>query len=127
MALNPFTGAEIPIWIADYVLYEYGTGAVMGVPAHDTRDFVFAHNHDLPIQRVILPEGEDAETPLTAAYTEPGVMVNSGPFDGLPSEEGKQAVIAKAETDGMGQARVQYRLRDWLISRQRYWGVCPSP
>lgn len=131
-AINPFTGAEIPIWIADYVLYEYGTGAVMGVPAHDTRDFAFAQNNNLAIQTVIVPAGEEAKTPLPAAYTAAGVMINSGPFDGLPSTEGKQAVIAKAETEGIGKARVQYRLRDWLISRQRYWGVpipiihCPS-
>ncbi|ABW26077.1 leucine--tRNA ligase [Acaryochloris marina] len=125
-AINPFTGEEIPIWIADYVLYEYGTGAVMGVPAHDTRDFVFAQQNKLPIQTVIVPEGGDAETPLEAAYTEPGLMVNSGEFDGKVSTEGKQAIIAKAETKGWGKARVQYRLRDWLISRQRYWGV-PIP
>lgn len=132
MALNPFTGAEIPIWIADYVLYEYGTGAVMGVPAHDTRDFVFAQHNHLPIAPVIVPEGGDPEAELTAAYTEPGMMVHSGPFDGLDSREGKQAIIAKAEQEGIGKARIQYRLRDWLISRQRYWGVpipiihCPS-
>ena len=132
MAINPFTGAEIPIWIADYVLYEYGTGAVMGVPAHDIRDFAFAQSNDLPIQTVIIPEGGDAETPLTAAYTDAGIMANSDSFDGLSSQEGKQAVIAKAEKEGMGKARIQYRLRDWLISRQRYWGVpipvihCPS-
>ena len=125
-AINPFTGTEIPIWIADYVLYEYGTGAVMGVPAHDTRDFVFAQQNKLPIQTVIIPEGNDPATPLKAAYTEPGVMVNSGEFDGKASTEGKQALIAKAEKDGWGKARVQYRLRDWLISRQRYWGV-PIP
>lgn len=125
-AINPFTGTEIPIWIADYVLYEYGTGAVMGVPAHDTRDFVFAQQNKLPVQRVIIPEGSDPALPLEAAYTEPGVMVNSGEFDGQASREGKQAIIAKAEKDGCGKARVQYRLRDWLISRQRYWGV-PIP
>jgi leucyl-tRNA synthetase len=132
MALNPFTGAEIPIWIADYVLYEYGTGAVMGVPAHDTRDFVFAQRNHLPISPVIVPEGGDPEAELTAAYTESGVMVHSGPFNGLNSREGKQAIITKAEQEGIGKARIQYRLRDWLISRQRYWGVpipiihCPS-
>lgn len=125
-AINPFTGEEIPIWIADYVLYEYGTGAVMGVPAHDTRDFIFAKQNKLPIQTVIVPEGGDVEAPLEAAYTEPGLMVNSGEFDGKVSTEGKQAIIAKAEKKGWGKARVQYRLRDWLISRQRYWGV-PIP
>jgi leucyl-tRNA synthetase len=127
-AINPFTGEEIPIWIADYVLYEYGTGAVMGVPAHDTRDFQFATQQNLPIQVVIVPPGENTgEIPVPqAAYTEPGVMVNSGSFDGMVSTDGKQAVIQHAEQQGWGKARVQYRLRDWLISRQRYWGA-PIP
>ncbi|WP_017716850.1 leucine--tRNA ligase [Kamptonema formosum] len=132
-AINPFTGAEIPIWIADYVLYEYGTGAVMGVPAHDTRDFQFAKQNNLPIQVVIVPPGSTGETPgtgetpvLREAYTDPGIMVNSGQFDGTPSVEGKMAIIQYAEGQGFGKARVQYRLRDWLISRQRYWGA-PIP
>ena len=127
-AINPFTGEEIPIWIADYVLYEYGTGAVMGVPAHDTRDFQFATEQKLPIKVVIVPPGENTgETPVPqAAYTEPGVMVNSGSFDGMASTAGKQAVIEYAEQQGWGKARIQYRLRDWLISRQRYWGA-PIP
>ncbi|MDJ0618086.1 MAG: leucine--tRNA ligase [Calothrix sp. MO_192.B10] len=125
-AINPFTGEEIPIWIADYVLYEYGTGAVMGVPAHDTRDFKFAQEQNLPIKVVIIPEGGDASAELTAAHTEPGVMVNSQQFDGMNSSDGKQAIIEFAEKQGFGKARVQYRLRDWLISRQRYWGA-PIP
>ena len=125
-AINPFTGAEIPIWIADYVLYEYGTGAVMGVPAHDTRDFLFAKQQNLPIQVVIVPEGEDPNKPLEDAYTEAGIMVNSGEFNGMVSVDGKQAVINYAEKQNWGKARVQYRLRDWLISRQRYWGA-PIP
>lgn len=125
-AINPFTGAEIPIWIADYVLYEYGTGAVMGVPAHDTRDFLFAKQQHLPIQVVIVPEGEDANKTLEAAYTEAGIMVNSAQFNGMVSTDGKQAVIDYAEQQNWGKARVQYRLRDWLISRQRYWGA-PIP
>jgi leucyl-tRNA synthetase len=126
-ALNPFTGTEIPILIADYVLYEYGTGAVMGVPAHDTRDFKFAHENNLPIQTVIIPEGVDSETfTLTEAYTEPGIMINSDSFNRMSSLEAKTAIIEKAETEGLGQERLQYRLRDWLISRQRYWG-CPIP
>ncbi|MCS6794167.1 MAG: leucine--tRNA ligase [Oscillatoriaceae bacterium SKYG93] len=125
-AINPFTGEEIPIWIADYVVYEYGTGAVMGVPAHDVRDFKFAKEQNLPIKTVIVPEGEDGSKPLEAAYTEPGIMVNSGPFNGMISTEGKTAIIEYAEKQGFGKAKVQYRLRDWLISRQRYWGA-PIP
>jgi leucyl-tRNA synthetase len=131
-AINPFNGREIPILIADYVLYEYGTGAVMGVPAHDTRDFKFATENNLPIEVVIVPEGEDGTKPLEAAYTEPGIMVNSGQFDGKSSIEGKKEIIEYAEQKGYGKARIQYRLRDWLISRQRYWGApipvihCPS-
>ncbi len=126
-AINPFNGEEIPILIADYVLYEYGTGAVMGVPAHDTRDFKFATEKQLPIKVVIVPENsEDTNPTLTQAYTEPGIMVNSGEFDGMQSTEGKTAIIDYAEKQGYGKARIQYRLRDWLISRQRYWG-CPIP
>ena len=129
-AINPFTGEEIPIWIADYVLYEYGTGAVMGVPAHDVRDFKFAKEQNLPIKVVIIPENGEQET--SQAYTEPGIMINSGDFDGMASGEGKSATVKYAEKQGFGKARVQYRLRDWLISRQRYWGApipvihCPS-
>jgi leucyl-tRNA synthetase len=122
-AINPFSGEEIPIWIADYVLYEYGTGAVMGVPAHDTRDFKFANQYQLPIKVVIV---DDDELPLTEAYTEPGIMINSQSFNGMDSIKGKAAVIEYAENEGYGKARVQYRLRDWLISRQRYWGA-PIP
>lgn len=126
MAINPFTGEPIPIWIADYVLVEYGTGAVMGVPAHDQRDFEFATRNQLPIKTVIIPEGGDPDATLQAAYTEPGIMVNSGPFNGMTSVAGKSAIVAHAEQQGFGKERVQYRLRDWLISRQRYWGV-PIP
>ncbi|MFE1744561.1 leucine--tRNA ligase [Coleofasciculus sp. H7-2] len=129
-AMNPFTGEEIPIWIADYVLYEYGTGAVMGVPAHDTRDFRFAFEQNLPIQVVIVPPGDDVETgnfaSLPEAYTEPGMVVNSDRFNGMDSTEAKTAIVQYAEKQGWGKARVQYRLRDWLISRQRYWGA-PIP
>jgi len=125
-AINPFTGEEIPIWIADYVLYEYGTGAVMGVPAHDVRDFQFATQQQLPIKVVISPTQGEVPESLSEAYTEPGYMVNSGMFNGAPSTEGKQAIIDYAQSKGYGKARVQYRLRDWLISRQRYWGV-PIP
>jgi leucyl-tRNA synthetase len=129
-AINPFNGAEIPILIADYVLYEYGTGAVMGVPAHDVRDFKFAKENNLAIKTVIVPENTDVgiihELSLQEAYTDPGIMVNSGDFDGKLSVEGKTKIIEYAEKQGYGKARVQYRLRDWLISRQRYWG-CPIP
>lgn len=126
-AINPFNNEEIPIWIADYVLYEYGTGAVMGVPAHDVRDFQFAKQYDLPITCVIVQDDSDnSDDNLKEAYTEPGIMVNSGPFNGEMSTAGKQAVIEYAEDEGYGEGRVQYRLRDWLISRQRYWGA-PIP
>jgi leucyl-tRNA synthetase len=126
MALNPSTGQEIPVWIADYVLYEYGTGAVMGVPAHDVRDFVFATTYQLPIRKVVQPAGGSTSETLEAAFTEPGVLVNSGIFDGIDSPTAKLKIIAHAEENGWGKGRVQYRLRDWLISRQRYWG-CPIP
>jgi leucyl-tRNA synthetase len=116
----------VPIWIADYVLYEYGTGAVMGVPAHDLRDFAFARQYELPVKRVIVPEGADPAAYEGEAWIEPGVMIHSGPFEGMPSLEAKHAITALAEGQGWGKARVQYRLRDWLISRQRYWG-CPIP
>jgi leucyl-tRNA synthetase len=127
-AINPFTGEKVPIWIADYVLYEYGTGAVMGVPAHDARDFVFAQQNDLPIKQVIAPPDTEMgnPAPLQVAYVEPGIVIHSGKFDGMPSTEAKMAIIQYAEAKGYGNARVQYRLRDWLISRQRYWGV-PIP
>ncbi|MFN6482924.1 MULTISPECIES: leucine--tRNA ligase [unclassified Nostoc] len=142
-AINPFTGEEVPIWIADYVLYEYGTGAVMGVPAHDVRDFKFAKNYDLPIDFVIVSPDDVAGFDLTPtsevdevtqliqieynqAYTEPGILINSGAFTGMTSTDAKQAIIKYAEQQGFGKVRVQYRLRDWLISRQRYWGA-PIP
>ncbi|NMF63481.1 leucine--tRNA ligase [Brasilonema octagenarum] len=126
-AINPFTGEEIPIWIADYVLYEYGTGAVMGVPAHDARDFKFAKEQNLPIKVVIVPQAEaDKDSTPQAAYTEPGIVVNSGQFDGITSTDAKSAIVEYAEKQSFGKARVQYRLRDWLISRQRYWGA-PIP
>lgn len=124
-AINPFTGEEIPILIADYVLYEYGTGAVMGVPAHDTRDFQFAKAKNLAIKVVIVPERNTC-VDVDAAYTDPGFLVNSGPFDEIASTEAKSAIIQAAEEKGFGKARIQYRLRDWLISRQRYWGA-PIP
>ena len=124
--INPFSKQEIPIWIADYVLYEYGTGAVMGVPAHDARDFQFAKSNQLPIKTVIVPEEDAPPQPLAAAYTEPGFLANSALFNGMTSAEGKQSITNYAEKHDYGKVRVQYRLRDWLISRQRYWGV-PIP
>ena len=123
--VNHLTGERVPIWIADYVLASYGTGAVMGVPAHDDRDFEFAELFGLPIPVVIAPEDWDG-APLTRAYLEPGVLVHSGQFDGTPSEEAKAAITAHLEANGWGGPTVQYRLRDWLISRQRYWGA-PIP
>ncbi len=123
--VNRFNGERVPIWIADYVLLWYGTGAVMGVPAHDERDFDFARTMGLECPVVIAPPDWDG-SPLEKAQLDPGKMVNSGRFDGLANEEGKEAVIAYAEEQGWGQRQVTYRLRDWLISRQRYWGT-PIP
>ncbi|MCS7235530.1 MAG: leucine--tRNA ligase, partial [Armatimonadota bacterium] len=125
-ATNPVNGARIPIWIADYVLMGYGTGAIMGVPAHDQRDFEFARKYGLPVPVVIQPPGEALREPLEAAYEGPGRMVNSGPFDGTPVPEGIPKVVAWLEETGRGRRAVNYRLRDWLISRQRYWGT-PIP
>ena len=123
--INPLTGDEFPIWTADYALAEYGTGAVMAVPAHDERDFAFAKKYNLPI-RIVIQNPEKAFTHLDNAYIERGVLVNSGEFSGMDNEKAKKAIIEKAEKEGFGEAKVQYRLRDWLISRQRYWGT-PIP
>lgn len=125
-AINPVNGERVPIWIGDYVLLTYGTGCVMAVPGHDERDFEFAKKFGLPIRKVILQEGTATGDELTEAFTEAGVMVNSGKFDGINSVEGKQAIIKELEATGAGRAKVNYRLRDWLISRQRYWGT-PIP
>ncbi|MDQ3389299.1 MAG: leucine--tRNA ligase, partial [Gemmatimonadota bacterium] len=119
---NPATGSEVPVWIADYVLMEYGTGAVMAVPGHDERDFEFAEKYGLPIVRVVAGEGEDAATPLAGAYTGAGRLVNSGPFDGLPVEDAHERIVAWLSERNVAQPRVNYRLHDWCISRQRYWG-----
>jgi leucyl-tRNA synthetase len=116
-ARNPATGEAIPIWIADYVLMEYGTGAIMAVPAHDTRDFAFAQAFDLPIRQVVDVAGE----PLPSV-SEDGVLINSGTFDGLPAREAQGKVVAWLAERGLGKAEVRYRLHDWCISRQRYWG-----
>jgi len=123
--VNPYSGERVPVYVGDYVLYTYGTGAVMGVPAHDERDFVFATTYGLPIPVVIAPPDWDGSE-LSEAYTEPGTMVNSGPFNGTPSEEGKKQVVQYGEERGFATPTVTYRMRDWLISRQRYWGT-PIP
>lgn len=121
--INPVNGERVPIWIGDYVIYSYGTGAVMGVAAHDERDFDFAKKYGLQIKRVIRSaDGSPDDLP----FCEYGVMVNSDKFDGMGSEEGKVAVVKWLEEKGAGELKTNYRLRDWLISRQRYWG-CPIP
>ncbi len=124
-AINPVNNERVPIWIADYVLLTYGTGCVMAVPGHDTRDFEFAKKFGLPIREVISPDGT-AHGELKEAYVDPGIMINSGQFTGTPSQEGINQVIEFLEQHGIGERRVNYKLRDWLISRQRYWGA-PIP
>ncbi|MFC1912606.1 leucine--tRNA ligase [Chloroflexota bacterium] len=123
--VNQLNGERVPIWIADYVLLSYGTGAVMAVPAHDERDFAFARKYNLPIRVVIAPEGWQGEE-LTEAYVKPGTVVNSAQFNGLASEQGMAAISDLLEEKGWGKRATTYRLRDWLISRQRYWGA-PIP
>ena len=129
---NPFNGEIFPLWTADYALVEYGTGAVMAVPTHDTRDFDFAKKYNLPMKVVLTPHPSSGHPlpqgarDLTEAYTEPGVLINSGEFDGMGNEEAKKAITEKAVREGFGEFKTQYRLRDWLISRQRYWGA-PIP
>ena len=124
--VNPVNNEKIEIWIADYVLVTYGTGAVMAVPAHDQRDFEFAVKFDLPIREVISPEGQPAEKPLESAYENPGIMINSERFNGMESRQGIDAVIEYFREKGIGDKKINYKLRDWLISRQRYWGA-PIP
>ncbi len=121
--INPATRRPIPVWIADYVLMGYGTGAIMAVPGHDERDFDFANTYGLPIVRVVADEGEDADTPLAIAYEYPqGTLVNSGPYDGLSPEEAQRAIVDDLVAEGLAEVQVNYRLHDWCISRQRYWG-----
>ncbi|MCI5129845.1 MAG: leucine--tRNA ligase, partial [Candidatus Electrothrix sp. AUS3] len=128
---NPFTNERVPIYVANFVLMEYGTGAVMAVPAHDQRDFEFAQKYGLPVRPVVQPEKKvdserlDSEN-MESAWEGDGILADSGPFNGLPSTEAKKAIIDHAKTQGFGQAHITYRLRDWGISRQRYWGT-PIP
>ena len=123
-AINPATGQKIPIWIADYVLGGYGTGAVMGVPAHDDRDFAFAEKFELPVIEVIERPEDDIDT--DTCYHGEGVLVNSGAFDGTRSEDAREQIVAWLEQEGKGKSQITYKMRDWLISRQRYWGA-PIP
>ncbi len=125
-AINPVNNKKVPIWISDYVLSTYGTGAVMAVPAHDTRDFEFAQKFNLPIIKVILDKNKSAEDTLTEAFTEHGTMINSAKYDGLPSKEGAQKIGDDLSKNSSAQWTTQYKLRDWLVSRQRLWGA-PIP
>ena len=126
-AINPFTGEKFPLWTADYALVEYGTGAVMAVPTHDERDFAFAKKYNLPMKVVISPKDTELNVAeMTNAYTEEGVMVNSGEFNGMKNIDAKKAITQFAVDNGFGEFKTQFRLRDWLVSRQRYWGA-PIP
>jgi len=126
-AINPMTGKKVPIWIANYILMEYGTGSIMCVPAHDKRDFEFAVKYKLPITEVIKsPSGGGVPATADEVYEGEGIMVNSAEFNGLNSEEGKEKIAAYMKKKGIGQKKVNFKLRDWLISRQRYWGA-PIP
>ena len=126
IAINPINSKEIPIWIASYVLDEYGTGAVMGVPAHDERDFEFAKINSIDIKQVIIKDKDKSTTELTNAFTENGFLINSNNFDGLNNSDAKKYISEHGERNGWAENKIQFRLRDWLISRQRYWG-CPIP
>lgn len=125
-AINPMNGEKVPVWIADYALITYGTGCVMAVPGHDERDFEFAKKFNLEIRKVILQDGTNENDPLTEAFVDVGTMINSGQFNGLRSDDGIKKVIKYLEENDFGKGKINYRLRDWLISRQRYWGT-PIP
>ncbi|WP_428820637.1 leucine--tRNA ligase [Microbulbifer sp. MCCC 1A16149] len=125
-AIHPLTGEEVPVWVANYVLMDYGSGAVMAVPAHDQRDWEFAKKYDLPIQQVVAPAGDEAIDLEKEAFTEKGVLVNSGGFDGLDFDAAFNAIADGLEAAGKGRVTTNYRLRDWGVSRQRYWGA-PIP
>ena len=120
-AVHPISGERLPIWVADYVIGTYGTGAVMAVPAHDERDFAFAQVHGLPVIEVVSPDGK-AHAPLSAAFVDEGVNIASGELDGLKTPEAKKAIVAKLGELGAGAPKVTYKIRDWVFSRQRYWG-----
>ena len=126
IAINPINSKEIPIWIASYVLDEYGTGAVMGVPAHDERDFEFAKINSIDIKQVIIKDKDKSTSELTNAFTDNGFLINSNNFDGLNNSDAKKHISEHGERNGWAENKIQFRLRDWLISRQRYWG-CPIP
>ncbi len=123
--INPLSGEKVPVWIANYVLIEYGTGAIMAVPAHDGRDFEFASKYGIPIAEVISPDGKEHDI-LVEAYTGEGIMINSGRFNGIDSSNGVRDVTDYLEKNGLGKFEINFKLKDWLISRQRYWGT-PIP
>ena len=125
-AINPADNKEIPIWIGDYVIMEYGTGAVMGVPAHDSRDYKFAKSYDLPINYVIRPNNDEDDSYLNAEYVDKGIMINSDTFNGIESDIAKTKILELGSNANWAKPKTTYKLRDWLISRQRYWG-CPIP